>query len=166
MPFLNSVEIEGFVQTDSTEPLQHQFQCQYADDTFYRESNCQVNFNPIHNGETVLVNYLQVGTIITAEDLNEIKAHLENDAIHNNYTLPTASPLEKGGVRPGDGLTMIGDSITPNLGNGLKLSNGKISASINFRGTFDSFPLDKSVGDLVFVEGHAYIFDGDIWLAF
>ena len=64
------------------------------------------------------MNYLQVGTIIIADDLNEIKAHMEDERLHQLYELPTASALQKGGIRPGNGLTMIGDLLTVTLASG------------------------------------------------
>lgn len=111
IPYANSIEIEGFVQTDNMVLLPHQLRCDYGTELNYRESSCLVYFNEVHNGLRVIVNYLCVGTIIIADDLNEIKAHLDNRQIHNTYSLPTASTLEKGGVRVGQNLQMVGDVL-------------------------------------------------------
>lgn len=118
IPFENSIRIPDFVQTDSVSILPHQFRCEYGSDLYYRESNCLVYFNEQMNGTRVVVSYLCVGTIIIASDLNEIKRHLENVLIHTPYELPTASTLQKGGIRPGKGLEMVGDILNVTLQGG------------------------------------------------
>lgn len=112
IPYVNSIEIEGFKQTTSALISPGQFYCNYNADTYYREADCIVYFNQQHDGQTVSVDYLQVGTVITATDLNEVKEHLENGAIHNRYTLPPASVETRGGVRVGQGLSIIGDILS------------------------------------------------------
>lgn len=127
IPFENSIDIAGFKQADTANLLPNQFYCAYGADQYYRESNCVVYFNPMHDGETVSVDYLQVGTIIIAQDLNEIKAHLENDTIHTAIKdIPFASRLEAGLVRVGDGLGMLGEELYVRLGEGLTLVNNRI----------------------------------------
>ena len=113
IPFENSIEIDGFKQTDNVNLLPNQFFCSYGANEYYRESNCIVYFNPEHDGQLVSVDYLQVGTIIIADDLNEIKEHLENDAIHGDikYELPPATWSLRGGVRVGYGLDIVGDIL-------------------------------------------------------
>ena len=111
IPYVNSIVIEGFKQTASVVVLQGQFYCNYNTETYYREADCTVYFNSKHEGETVSVDYLQVGTPITANDLNEIKAHMENSEIHSRYVLPPASADTRGGVRVGQGLTILGDVL-------------------------------------------------------
>ena len=131
IPYKNSIEIAGFVQVDSAYLLPHQFRCDYGDDLYYREANCIVYFNDQHNGEHVVVNYLCVGTIIIAEDLNEIKEHIESDAIHNYYVLPTASTLQKGGIRTGAGLEMVGDILNIKAGSGLEFdANNALNCNV------------------------------------
>lgn len=152
IPLKNSIEIPDFVQSDSAVLQPGQFRCDYGEDLNYRESNGLIYFNDIHNGNRVLVSYLCVGTLIIADDLNEIKAHLENFSLHNTYSLPTASSLEKGGIRVGNGLEMVGDIL-----------NSK--SNVRFLGSVDEFPANKNFGDLLFFEGDPYIFDGDNWLA-
>lgn len=128
IPFENSIEIAGFRQTETANLLPNQFFCLYGADQYYRESNCIIYFNPVHEGETVSVDYLQVGTIITAKDLNEIKEHIENDTIHGDikYHLPTASRLERGGIRPSYGLNMLGDELFVDIGAGLAYDGNRI----------------------------------------
>lgn len=84
IPKKGSVVIEGFAETDSVNPAINQFSCQYSTDSSYRDANRVLNFNAIHNGEEFFISYIAVGTVLTAEDMNEIKAHLENDSIHAN----------------------------------------------------------------------------------
>lgn len=128
IPFENSIVIDGFKQTHVASLPENTFFCPYGADQLYREASCIVYFNPIHNGQTVVVDYLQVGTIITAEDLNEIKAHLENDTIHGDikYKLPPATREIRGGIRVGDGLEIIGDilSVAGTLAGGLTTISG------------------------------------------
>ena len=136
IPYVNSIVIAGFKQTLSVVVQPGQFRCNYDTEDFYREADCTVYFNQQHDGESVSVDYLQVGTILIADDLNEVKAHLEDNSIHNRYTLPIASPDTRGGVRIGNGLTMLGDILsvdssqqtlpvaTRNLLGGVKVGEG------------------------------------------
>ena len=126
IPFENSIDIDGFRQSNNVDLAENQFYCAYGADQLYRESNCIVYFHPVHNGERVRVNYLQVGTVLVAEDLNEIKAHLENDTIHGHYELPPATRDTRGGFRVGEGLTMIGDILNVT---GAISESGSISGS-------------------------------------
>lgn len=112
IPYANSIEISGFTHTFSVSLSPGQFYCAYGSEYYYRESNCIVKFNAQHNGETVSVDYLQVGTIITANDMNEIKAHIEDNSIHNRYELPAATTATRGGVRVGQGLSILGDVLS------------------------------------------------------
>lgn len=125
IPFENSIDIEGFKQTNSVNLEENQFYCAYGADQLYRESNCTVYFHPAHNGEKVRVDYLHVGTVLDANDLNEIKAHLENATLHShsNYALPAADKFTRGGVRVGKGLTIVGDvlNVADTVGGGYTL---------------------------------------------
>ena len=112
IPYANSIEISGFSQTSSVSLSPGQFYCAYGSEYYYREANCIVKFNAQHNGETVSVDYLQVGTIITANDMNEIKAHIEDNSIHNRYELPAATTETRGGIRVGQGLSILGDILS------------------------------------------------------
>ena len=117
IPKQGSVVIEGFIETDSLMPAQNQFSCQYALDSLYRDANRVLNFNVAHNGEMLTISYIAVGTVITADDMNEIKAHMENGAIHGtHYDLPTASESVKGGIMVGQNLFMDGDTLNAAAG--------------------------------------------------
>ena len=109
-PKYRSVVIDGFEETDSISlPLNH-FRVDYSLDTYYRESNRLLHFNPENNGKELTISYIACGTVITADDMNEIKAHLESD--HSKYyQLPIASHDIRGGVRIGKGLYMTGDIL-------------------------------------------------------
>lgn len=112
IPFLNSIEIDGFKQTNSVSIQPGQFYCAYGEDLYYRESNCIVKFHERHNGQTVSVDYLQVGTIITANDMNEIKEHLENESLHGGgAALVPATKNTLGGVKVGDRLNINSQGV-------------------------------------------------------
>lgn len=100
IPKQGSVVIEGFIECDSLMPAPNQFSCQYALDSLYRDANRVLNFNAAHNGEMLTISYIAVGTVITAEDMNEIKAHMENGAIHGtrDVVLDTVPATQDGGL--------------------------------------------------------------------
>ena len=77
IPKEGSIFIDGFTETDSLSPEPNQFSCQYSLFTFYRDANRVLNFNDEHNGQTLDISYIAVGTVFTAEDANEIKEHLD-----------------------------------------------------------------------------------------
>ena len=78
-PVENSIKISNFTEVTSPAALHlNEFACLYSRETGYRESNRIVYFSSGHNGTTVLVNYYAVGTVVTADDMNEIKAHLDD----------------------------------------------------------------------------------------
>lgn len=113
IPKQGSIVIDGFYETDSLLPQPNQYSCQYALDSMYRDANRVLNFHSTHNNEEITVSYIAVGTVFTAKDANEIKAHMENQAIHSqsSYTLPTASTNTKGGVKIGSNLYMTEDTL-------------------------------------------------------
>ena len=80
VPKKNSIHIDGFTETDYPTPEPNQFFCDYADD--YRFSSRILVFNPQNDNQEINVSYIAVGTVITSNDMNEIKAHLENSSIH------------------------------------------------------------------------------------
>ena len=83
IPTENSLAIDGFTEAKSIVNLQpDKFYCPYSKDTRYRESTRLVYFNTINDDKTVTCSYLAAGTPFTANDANEIKAHIENTAIH------------------------------------------------------------------------------------
>ena len=112
IPKQASIVIDGFAEVDSLLPQVNQFSCQYSLDSIYRDANRVLNFNAANNGQSITVSYIAVGTVFTADDANEIKAHLENSSIHGGgYELPTASASVKGGVVIGTGLSMDGEVL-------------------------------------------------------
>ena len=117
IPLADSIEIEGFRQTNSAVLVANQFYCAYGSEYYYREANCIVRFSELHNGETVRVKYQQVGTIITANDMNEIKAHLENSDLHSSFVLPAATTETRGGIRVGHGLSISDDVLSADADN-------------------------------------------------
>ncbi|MBQ4494217.1 MAG: hypothetical protein II968_00460, partial [Selenomonadaceae bacterium] len=82
IPKPNSITIANFTETTSLSPATGQFFCDYSPDTQFRDSNRLVHFNPADNGKSLTVNYVAIGTVFTADDANEIKAHLENASLH------------------------------------------------------------------------------------
>ena len=83
IPTENSLAIDGFTEAKSIVNLQpDKFYCPYSKDTRYRESTRLVYFNTINDDKTVTCSYLAAGTPFPAQDANEIKAHIENTAIH------------------------------------------------------------------------------------
>ena len=78
-PAEHSITIAGFTESTSPAGLQaNQFYCYYARDSLYRDANRILYFSTVRNGATVSVNYKAVGTVFTADDANEIRAHMEN----------------------------------------------------------------------------------------
>lgn len=137
-PVEHSIKISNFTEVASPAALHlNEFACMYSRETAYRESNRIVYFSTAHNGATVAVNYSATGTVVTADDMNEIKAHLDaaaeselmNEVAHNKfsndilalqksiatisstYQLPIASDKTRGGVRIGGGLSMAGEVL-------------------------------------------------------
>ena len=78
IPKAGTLHIDGFTEVNSPVNLQsNQFFCYYAADSLYREANRLVYFYRGLGGQRVTCNYLAIGTPITAEDMNEIKEHLD-----------------------------------------------------------------------------------------
>mgnify|MGYP002856431061 CR=1 FL=1 len=144
IPKQGSINIDGFVETDSVFVAANQFRCDYSLDSIYRDSNRLVLFNTTHNGQILTINYIAVGTVFTAQDANEIKAHLENANIHSSYQLPTASVITKGGVKIGDGLSMSGETLNIKTATANEIGGVKIGSGLSMNGeslTADSYSL-------------------------
>lgn len=114
IPKKGSVMIDGFTEVDGA-PVGKQFFCDYATDTLYRDANRVLLFGSVDDYELLSVSYIAIGTVITADDMNEIKAHLENEAIHD-YQLLTMAPDVKGGAKLGANLYMTGDTLNASVG--------------------------------------------------
>lgn len=79
IPKAGTLIIDGFKEVDSPINLQsNEFFCYYSADSLYREANRLVYFYRGLSGQRVTCHYGAVGTPITADDMNEIKAHLDN----------------------------------------------------------------------------------------
>ncbi|MBQ6758666.1 MAG: hypothetical protein IJP42_06215, partial [Selenomonadaceae bacterium] len=81
IPKEGSIEIDGFTEVDGA-PIGNQFFCDYAKDSLYRDANRVIVFGSVDDFTFLTVNYIAVGTVVTSDDMNEIKAHLENDSLH------------------------------------------------------------------------------------
>ena len=109
IPKQGSIQIAGFVEASSPRNLEtNEFYCQYSLNTMYRECNRIIYFNESASGQTVHVTYITVGTVFTADDANEIKAHLD---MPHTFNVPTATRTTKGVVKVGEGLEMRGDGV-------------------------------------------------------
>lgn len=81
IPKEGSIQIDGFTEVDGA-PIGNQFFCDYATDTLYRDANRVIRFHGVNDFTFLTVSYIAIGTVITADDMNEIKTHMENDSIH------------------------------------------------------------------------------------
>lgn len=131
IPLKGSIVINNFLETNSFVNIGlNEFFCAYSLETYYRDANRLVLFNPNNDGKSLNVSYVAVGTPVTADDMNEIKSHIENNNIHS-YTLPTASSSKKGGVKVGNGLQMSGEVLSVKLGYGLEFApDGSIKVTV------------------------------------
>lgn len=82
IPKAGTLTIDGFTEVNSPINLQsNQFFCYYAADSLYRESNRLIYFYRGLSGQRVTCHYGAVGTPIIADDMNEIKAHIDKGDI-------------------------------------------------------------------------------------
>ena len=73
IPKEGSLNVRGFVEAKNASNLQsNEFFCSYRADSQYREANCTVYFWSGRSGQTVYCSYIAIGTIVTADDMNEI----------------------------------------------------------------------------------------------
>ena len=116
IPKEGSIEIDGFTEVDGA-PIGKQFFCDYAKDSLYRDANRVIVFGSVDDFTFLTVNYIAVGTVVIADDMNEIKAHLENDSLHSaHYVLPTMAPNVKGGAKLGNSLVIQDHTLNVALG--------------------------------------------------
>lgn len=73
--------------------------------------------------------------------------------IGEDYTLPTASEVTKGGVKVGDGLYMDGETL-------------QLDPNRSFAGVLEDFPKLPQEGCMVIIDDTPYLFDGENWRAF
>ena len=114
IPKEGSIQIDGFTEVGGA-PIGNQFFCDYATNSLYRDANRVIIFGSVDDYELLTVSYIAIGTVFTADDANEIKAHLENNAIHN-YQLPTMASSTKGGAKLGNTLVIIDHTLNVALG--------------------------------------------------
>ena len=81
IPLKGSVSISGYTETTSQSPGLTEYYIDYQDSTAYRTAKGIVQFNVSAAAATVSMSYSGVSTLIWAEDMNEIKAHLDASAI-------------------------------------------------------------------------------------
>ena len=182
-----SVRIMGFVETNSLVVSQGHFRVDYFGASGdYRDSSRCIYFNEADIGRDVNVEYVAVGTPVTAADMNEIKLHMENSNLHGSHpitaaqvqqfvdhmnnasihggggsaSVPVASWSRAGIVKPGIGLDIEADG-TLNLMSGFVIYHGK---------TENLWDDDNTHGDLYYYEPEQrfYIWDGydNEWLPF
>lgn len=85
IPREGSVTIPGFIETTALVVPAGRFRVDYFDSNGeYRECSRKIYFNAADNGKIISVGYNAVGTPVTAADMNEIKAHMENTSIHSS----------------------------------------------------------------------------------
>lgn len=111
IPKKGSVVIDGFTEVDSVILQDYQFSCQYALDSLYRDADRVLQFSRTHDGQSISVSYVAIGTVVTADDMNEIKAHIESP-----HGLPTMSESVKGGAKQGNSLVVVDDTLHVALG--------------------------------------------------
>jgi len=78
----STVAIAGFTETTNSSPGLTEFYIDYQDQTQYRTATQLVKFNLSQVGNSISAIYLGVGQRLYADNLNEIKSHVENTGIH------------------------------------------------------------------------------------
>ena len=121
IPKPNSITIANFTETTSLSPATGQFFCDYSPDTQFRDSNRLVHFNPADNGKSLTVNYVAIGTVFTADDANEIKAHLENASLHGGGS--------NASYQAGEGISISNDTISIKKATNSQLGGVKVDNS-------------------------------------
>lgn len=189
IPQEGSVTIAGFVETNSLTLSGNKFRVDYFDaNGNYRDASRRIFFDSAKNGSTVTVNYTAVGTPVTADDMNEIKLHMENSNLHGSHpitaaqvqqfvdhmnnasihggggsaSVPVATAYRAGIVRPGWGLS-IDNSGTIEV-------DSWFANKVTFLGSTNYLGSGDVHGELAFYtpEQRFYIWDGDSseWIPF
>ena len=79
IPLKDSVSIQGFLQESILGDVKsNSFWCDYRDYDGYRSANGEVFFDSSRNGDVVNIKYLGVGTVLRADDMNEIADRLDS----------------------------------------------------------------------------------------
>lgn len=136
VPVENSIKIDGFTEVNSPAGLQrNEFACLYSRETNYRESNRLLYFSTAHNNTVVEVSYKTCGTPFTADDANEIKAHIDagaiqlaqNEAAHtkfHNDILDLQSAVATISAAQGGGSSYVLPTASKTVKGGVKIGNG------------------------------------------
>ena len=165
IPRQSSVIIPGFIETTALVVPAGRFRVDYFDSSGeYRECSRRIYFNAADNGKSVSVGYSAVGTPFTAQDANEIKAHMENSTLHGggSASVQIATYSRAGIVKPGWGLS-IDNSGTIEIA-------GWVANKVTFLGSTDYLGSGDAHGELVFYtpEQRFYIWDAENseWIPF
>ena len=79
IPLVDSVSIKGFMQVNSpSDVVSNTFWVDYRFDDGYRSSNAEILFHSSANEKFVDISYLGIGTILRAQDMNEVADSLEH----------------------------------------------------------------------------------------
>ena len=86
IPLVDSVSIRGFLQADSpSDVVSNSFWCDYRFQDGYRSANGEIIFDSSQNDHFVEISYLGVGTVLHAQDMNEVADSLDSlDKSRNN----------------------------------------------------------------------------------
>lgn len=90
IPLKDSVSIQGFLQESILGDVKaNSFWCDYRDYDGYRSANGEIFFDSSKNGDVVNIKYLGVGTVLRADDMNEIADRLDSlnassESIHSD----------------------------------------------------------------------------------
>ena len=85
IPLKDSVSIRGFLQESILGDVKsNSFWCDYRDSDGYRSANGEIIFDRSHDGDVVDVSYLGIGTVLRAEDMNEVADRLDSLSADSN----------------------------------------------------------------------------------
>ena len=79
IPLVDSVSIKGFLQVQTPSDVNsNSFWCDYRFDDGYRSSNAEIIFDSSANDRFLEISYLGIGTVLRAEDMNEVAESLNS----------------------------------------------------------------------------------------
>ena len=184
-----SVRIMGFIETNSLVVSQGHFRVDYFGASGdYRDSSRCIYFNEADIGRTVNVEYVAVGTPVTAADMNEIKLHMENSNLHGSHPITAAQVqqfvdhMNNASIHGGGGSASVQVATYRRAGIvkpgwGLSIDNSGtieiaswVATKVSFLGSTDYLESGDGHGELVFYtpEQRFYIWDGydNVWRPF
>jgi len=143
----DSVSIAGFIEV-YTEPQTGQFQVKHGTDSIGREVGFYLKFNVLDNDKAITVDYFGMGSVIWAEDWNELNNRIDNAETKTiGPTIDTiiSIPEEANGqISP----TIKGRTVTNLLGDKGGCENtADFTASFGIANTFELDPTNKIFGD-------------------